>query len=652
MSFATEITKQINSKVILGQLDIGKQNTAWVPFCGAVWNANLLNIYPQCDIFNDCNPTPVMTLLGSIVCNGLQMSKVSSPQACLNKDSSFYYERATQMIYLHCPNADDPDLFKIRLGQIYGFRKGGVCASYNGIDFQNRLIDVPAISLNKDPGFYGVVSFDSMSLKIANADGKYDHLTRNENVFGNKGRIIIGFDGWNILDFQQIFEGMIGKITTDEEYLIVELKDMRSSLSKSIPSNILTTEDYPALDPGDVGKPLPRVFGTCRNVPCYVIDQKQDTSCSTRYYHAKIGDTEYTTAINAINIIYVNDKVVTSTGKNLNTRLFTLKYTTDTATIYNPGDEVTADVIGEVNSQSNIIQNSALIIKKLLFDYYDIPYTSDFYNTAYWDELTAKNIGIWLGEQKPLIDVIGEICNEGTLADFFVDGNGKYCLRIWDTNRAVIQTIKRNQILKTPVITDDPAKTITSTLIGYNRDWANDEYRLFVDTSQEQDIFDKYPIYNQKRFDTLMPNISGAQTYSDDVFVKSDDVETIIEVQCPGWGCIERIIGDIVIVYCNRRSTEWYRRCKCEVIGIAKDFNQHIVSLTLRLISRLDDIPYTQSSFYTNNSANGTFHIVPTIGGWGWEFIRINEVSGEKSYYCNNYNGADKKYWAMTVNES
>ena len=72
-----------------------------------------------------------------------------------------------------------------------------------------------------------------------------------------------------------------------------------------------------------------------------------------------------------------------------------------------------------------------------------------------------------------------------------------------------------------------------------------------------------------------------------------------------------------------------YNRVKAEIIGFEKDLNNHIVTLTTRMISRLDDIPYTQSSFYVDNYAN----------------------AADKVYYTDNDVGTDVRYYGMTINE-
>ena len=128
----------------------------------------------------------------------------------------------------------------------------------------------------------------------------------------------------------------------------------------------------------------------------------------------------------------------------------------------------------------------------------------------------------------------------------------------------------------------------------------------------------------------MVSSLSGAQDYSSKVFEKSSDVETIITVKVPGWLCIQREIGEFIVFYCDRPTQAMYNRVKAEIIGFEKDLNNHIVTLTTRMISRLDDIPYTQSSFYVDNYAN----------------------AADKAYYTDNDAGTDVRYYGVTVNEN
>jgi len=621
MAFATDKLKPISSKVTIFQIDIGKESDFYSSYAAGVWTVNFNNTYPRLTVFTTFPDAPDIQSVGSVTASGVQLSKVSSPASCISQDSSFYWEAGTLTLYIHCPNGDNPLFFNIKIGQVWGWRKGGERADYGGVNHEDRLIDAPSVSLSKDPQFYGIIKFEGFNASIINSDGMYDFLTRENYVFGNKARVLAGFEDYNLTDFQQIYEGTVGRIVTRGDQIQFEVKDPRVSYQRPIPVNTFTTSDYPDINSNNVGKPLPRVFGTCRNIPIYVVDEDRSTG-DTDYFTGKIGDTSYTSGVNSVTAVYVNGvNKTTETTKDLGKREIYLS-TSD----YEAGDEVTADVVGEVTDTGGVIKNGSEVIRRLFSDYYSYPYNGDFYNMAGWQEGRARDICLYLNEQKPIIDVIGDICANGIQGDFFIDGNNKFNLKIVRETDPSGQTLFRNQILENPIIEDSPDNIITSSLIGYNKDWANNEYRLLLDTSHEDTIFDRFPVYKQQRFDTLLTLASYAQSYSDIVFDKSDDTETLLKIKVPGWACIDCEISDIVTVYADRTAQDWYMRCKCEIININKDFNEHIVSLTLRLIERLDAIPYTQAYWYTAND------------------------SDKKKYYCSN-SDTDRYYYAETINE-
>jgi hypothetical protein len=622
MAFATDKLKPISSKVIIFQIDIGKNNDFWVNYAAGVWIINFDNMYSKITSFTTYPDAPEITQVGSVIANGVQLSKVSSPLACETQDSSFYYEAGTLTLYVHCPFGNDPDLFNMRIGQVYGFRKGGSRSDYGGVIHEDRLIQAPNITISKDPQFYGNIKFDGFSASIINSDGQYDFLTRNNYIFGNKGRVLAGFEDYNLTDFQQIYEGTIGRIVTKESQVNFEIKDPRVSYQKAIPTNTFTTTEYPDIASGNVGKPKPRVFGTCRNIPIYVVDEDRSTG-DTGFFTGKIADTEYTSGISAVSAVFVNGlNKTTETTKDLGLKEIYLS-TSD----YEVGDEVTANVVGEVTDTGGVIENGGEVIRKLIYDYYEYPYNGDFYNISGWQENRARDICLYLNSQKPIIDVIGSICADGIQGDFFIDGNNKLNLKITRETDPSGQTIFRNAIISTPEIEDNPDNIITSSLIGYSKDWNSGEYYLYVDTSNESTIFDKFPLYKQQRFDTLLTTNTDAADYSDVLFTKSDDVETLLKVKVAGWACIDCEVADIVTVYADRTASDWYKRCKCEIVSATKDFNEHIVTLTLRLIERLDAVPYTESYFYTANDYT------------------------DPIYYTAN-SDTDPVYYAETINEA
>lgn len=627
MVFNTEIQKPISNKVVLFEIDIGRGMDFWVSYAAGVYFCNFYDTYSKLISFPTVPDLPAITIVGSVIADGIQLQKVSSPQACIDLDSSFYWESATRALYIHCPRGDDPDLFTVRVGQVYGFRKGGETSYYGGVNFDDRLVDVPNISLNKDAQFWGVIAFDSNNVSIVNSDAEYDNLTRDNYVFGAKARLLAGFDGWDITDFEQIYEGFINKITTNEESVNFEIKDERSRLSRDIPSNVFSTAVYPTLKTNDIGKPIPRIFGTCRNVPVYIVDEGRGTAV-TGHYHGKLCDTEYTTAMNQISAIYINGVEWTSlsTGTNLNTKTITLTtWVNATSRGYKKGDKVTADVTGEEDENGAVITNGGKIIRRLFKDYYGFEFTGDIYNLARWEEAQARDICLYINERKPIIDVIGDICNEGIQADFFMNAEGKYALRVYNENNAVVQTITRAEMLKTPVIEDNPEKILTSIAVGYNKDWSNKEYQVSIDDDDEETIFDQFGVYRQKEFDTLCVDITNAQDFVDTLKIFSSDLETLIKIEVPGWICITREIGDLIYIYPDRPCREIYGKTKCEIIGIEKNLNDHIISLTCRMIERVDMIPYTQAWYYTDDMA-------------------------ESQGAANNYYG--NKYYGKTINEA
>ena len=594
MSFETEALKSNNNKVILFQVDAGVEWGDYVTIAAGVYAVSLSNTYAKLVTFTTFPAITEYTEVGSVVCSGIQMVKKSSLADVILYNNSFFYDRFNnKMLYLHCPEGDDPRLFILRLGIIYGFRKGGEQVSYNDLPYPNKIIDLPNLSINKDPLFWGSFNYDNATIKLDNSDGEFDGFIIDNYVQGSKARLFAGYDGWGIETFDQIFDGIIGNAETNEKDFSLTLTDYRLALTTPVPDRYFTTAVYPNLDESDIGAPIPRAFGPLRHIPIYVVDKAQTTGAGCSTYVCKICDTYYTSAISAVSAIYADGENITSSTnvKNLNlgTRTFKIVNQGTTADVNPASASITATIVGEVTSTGGVIQNGAKAIRKLLKDYYEVDYTTDFYDIANWNESGSRNIGIYINETKDLIDHITDICADGVQANFYLSNTGKYKLKINNDTDTSVQTIYRYQIEGTPSKVDQIDQILTSIVVGYDRNWNDDDYKRYVNETQVDDIFIKFGIYNQKEFNTLCQNSTAAYDYSVKILEKSGNRYSIVKVRLPNWVALKRELGENIDIYLDRPYKKMLGKCKCEIIGINKNFDTYDQELTLRLISQIEE---------------------------------------------------------------
>jgi len=229
-------------------------------------------------------------------------------------------------------------------------------------------------------------------------------------------------------------------------------------------------------------------------------------------------------------------------------------------------------------------KNAVDAVQEILLDEYGIPYNSLYFNTALWEAARAKAYSVTLDMQKdePAIDVIQKIC-ESTFGMFQVDPSGKYAFRVIRPGDAATYTIPEYDIINNPTATYDPSEVITSTRIGYAKDWTTtgSAYTYLNDTSQQTTIYAKYKVYNEKTFDTYLPNLAAAQTFSDTILAYAGTIRPVMDIEVPikYW---EIDVGDFAEIEVDRANATWFGVRKCEVIGKTYNLDAGTITLTVR----------------------------------------------------------------------
>lgn len=243
-----------------------------------------------------------------------------------------------------------------------------------------------------------------------------------------------------------------------------------------------------------------------------------------------------------------------------------------------------------------IAKNALEAIEELLELSYGIEYNGLYYNTTEWETAKPSAESVTIDQQtaESVIETIESICNS-TFGLFVVDPDGKYSFKIVRPGNASIWAIPEYDIINMPRATYDPSEIISSTKIGYAKDWATtgSAYTYLTDTSKEADIFQAYKTYNEKTFDTLLPDLAAAQRYSDIILAHSGEIRPRFSIEVPiKYYAIQ--VGDFADVEINRPNTRWFGERKCEVIGKSWNLDRGTLTLTVRKYG--DEIAYRETT--------------------------------------------------------
>ena len=441
------------------------------------------------------------------------------------------------------------------------------------------MTGVPILKKTKDPLYFGIIKYDGGMLTLNNADGHYDDITDNYTL-GQPVTIKYGFDD-TYSNYETIFKGYVENLELTYDECNIEIMDNRKKLSKVLPTNFFDKTTYANLHDEDVGKPIPLVWGTCKRVPCICVNRAQGGSPDWTFKVADVAD--HANGIDAISACYVDGQDGTIDSTDVANGTFVIANAN-----YSPGQKVTADVVGFEDGAAAVIDDPLDIIEDILNTYLSISYDSDNFDTTEWaaaksDSLSA-DIGLWVGEETEIIDIIEQI-SLSAFGNFIIKDDGTYTFRIFDSTDAASETLGKREILKDGGVSVayDGTEFLTSCNVSYLRNWGDDSFAWFNHTSSESDIYNKYRKYQNKDFETLLTAAADAEALADALMAYMDDVMALITIQTSVQN-IQLEIGDIVNFTPDRPDRTWMGSTKVEIIGRDIDLLNNIVTLVGREI--------------------------------------------------------------------
>jgi hypothetical protein len=545
-------------------------------YCPGVWKFCLTpgTITFTDDNANACyysyNNTDIYQILSLKVDNSLYQLQASIADL-LTYDESYYYDSATKYIYISFYHWDKPLDKKMYIGAIYGFSRGASDCYYNNIYYEPRLLNGITIKKSKDPLFYGLLKFTNAKINLINSDGEYDNFG-SMNLFRAYSRLLCGEDGSAYTELQPVFTGLIGNYSYNHERLTVSLDDSRTGLGNTVPINKYTKSAYTYLSDDDVDKYKPVAYGAVYDCPCVCLNGAQTTSVYTFHFM----DTSIYNAT-ALTTVYIDGVAVSPTpSPSLSAGTFTLTSSqVDETTRF----KVTADFTG-----ANIV-NGVEIIKDIMTNYVELDYIADNYDlTEMAAAVTAsRDTSFYASKEIKVNKALEQICVDID-ALFFVKDNGRYTVRIYDSNRASSATILKDDWTNQPEIENNTDEFLSSVTIKYHHKQDSNTYRTYVNTVYEQDVYDMYKSkQGEKEIATNLTSLADAQAKSETIMAASKQIYDIVK-RSVNFSFYELEIMDFVTCdpYARRSATE--NPAIWEVIGIDKNLDSWSIALTLRYI--------------------------------------------------------------------
>ena len=596
MSFTTFKDKTTSDKIVLCEIDIGKGHAVFINTQAGVFEYTLntarINIPLRFGYGNfgygnfgydgthTCGNPVHPASIGSVKVGGTSYTKKTTHATCISTEQSFYYDYNASILYLHCADNDDPQLYLVIAGYTLGISNKAI--NINNAFYEPRLIGAPVISKSKDPLYFGIISFDEGTLTFNNEDGFFNNIT-NDYIFGQPVVVRYGGDALTYAEYRVVYKGYIQSIDIDSKQLAIKVADNRKKLSRTLPINYFDQTTYPDLSDDDVGKPIPILYGSGRDIPV-VCTNIEETTTEWTFKICDVAD--HTDGICNINSAYLDGVNLTIKAKDLTTATFTVDVANYSPLGADRGKPVTCLCWGyqEGGGSTELDDNPLDIVEDLLNTYLSISYTTDNYDTTEW--ATAKsntpNVGIYIGSDTKIIDVIEKIALS-SFGNFIVEDGGLYTFKIFDSGSTATRTISKTECFEAPAIEYDGTEYLTGCSIGCHHRWGDKTYQWYNNTANESVSYQKYGKYQHKSYETYLLNTTIAQNMSGKLMDYVKDVHGIASIKT-GIQNIDLDIGDVVNFELDRVNQDWMGETKVEVVDIQKNLLEGTVELAGRII--------------------------------------------------------------------
>ena len=151
---------------------------------------------------------------------------------------SFYFDYDNQLMYINAGENINLAASSIASGVMYGYSDDTV-HYFNNQEYIPIVLSIPSISQNTDPLEYGIISFSSGTVELANSitDDAF-FFNGKENFYGNTIRILRGEDDQNYSDFTTVFSGYISNAKTSTTTETLTLGDNREKMAIDYPTEV------------------------------------------------------------------------------------------------------------------------------------------------------------------------------------------------------------------------------------------------------------------------------------------------------------------------------------------------------------------------------------------------------------------------------
>jgi len=462
------------------------------------------------------------------------------------------------------------------LGISTGFSQNTKNPYKAGSYYDPRLSKIFPLKKSIDALFYGLLKFSGGEISLINTDGKFDDW-RERQLYAQACRILIGAADADYTDLKIISSGFIENDNRDFNNLNVTMQDIRKSLTTPVTVNNYTASDLVDPEDNNIDKPKPIAYGKQKNAPCICLSNKATIPTNVVYHFC---DTTYH-PVSSIQQVYCNGEPFATVTTDLAAGTFTIAK----AGVLKDGSTIADNLDGITIDFTTAITNGVAIIKDLLKIYSGKTFIDSFFdvNEVNIAEAAALNTSLYIDSETKLADAIESVCRDIS-ARFYYTDDGRYTIRLYDSERIPIKTIKRDDFFGSPTFDNNGSEFLTSAIVQYNHNIKDDTYSQVEYKVDEAAAYARYKTYKKEIFKTNLISASDATAKAKNIMAWSSNVTDIV-VRSTHWEHSDLTVTDFVICDPVTRLNQTEQKAVYEIIGIVKDPEKLSVTLTLRKVS-------------------------------------------------------------------
>lgn len=538
--------------------------------------------------------------ISGLVVNSVSLAQVESVADVVAQQNSWYFDVATQKLYIHLDHSTEGTTAVILYGRVIGFSDTDV-VDIGGVEYLPLIQSAPSLNQVQDPVKSNNLAFMNGALVLKNAGGVVDFLL-DESIIGSDATMgylpdsaIINDQASpsDVIPLATFFaEGYAAGIS---EFRI-SLQDKRRAQNAVFPATRFAVSDYANLDDDTIDRPIPVVYGYQRELRAYPTNGK--AASTTVRYRAGLLLTALTTVY-----LKIADKWTVSTPSNINLA------TGEFDVVGAKSSTTAAPYACKVEATGIAVTYASDVIKDLNNRYAGIPFNDSNYDTAEWnqEQTSLVTVGIVFSDTTTIFDAV-PILQSGANVPFRyeINADGKRTIRIDRADRAALPGVDVPEILDSETLLVDVTSEFLAAQvrIGYQLSDESGRYLTVLDATQSSAVLAAYRSKAEVRFDTLLTTLAHATTRAFADAVKYAVPISTVELTFRGERYLSIRILDIITVAITNDAIDietdvslgrkFLGVQKCKVIGVAPDYQAVQNQVELQLLGPI--VPYRPDS--------------------------------------------------------